>query len=124
MTAFNTIKPQSAINGICGLWQSDTINTTTPYRGVVLWYARRSVIKVFEVKQVCGSSPPANFVIHSRPIEFRKLSFTEALRSPLPTESLRKYLNLPRHSLSTEKRTAAFPDALALHPTFNEYIKH
>ena len=106
ITAYNTIKPQSAINGICGLWQSDTINTTTPYRGVVLWYARRSGIKVFE-----DNRGIMKYIL--RPEKFATFSFAEALRSPVPTESLGKYLNLPRHSLSNEKRTAAFPDALA-----------
>lgn len=113
MTAFNTIKPQSAINGICGLWQSDTINTTTPYRGVVLWYARRSGIKVFEENRGCRSSPRINYVIHSCPDQFRKLSVNGPLRSRVHPDTPRKYLNLSRHSLSTEKRSAALPDALA-----------
>lgn len=106
MTAFNTIKPQSTINGICGLWQSNTTNTTTPYRGVVLWYARRSGIKVFDENRVI-----MKYIL--RPEKFPALLANGPQRAPGLPDTFREYLNMSRHSLSTEKRAATFPDALA-----------
>lgn len=89
--AFNTIKPQSAISGICGLWQSDTINTTTPYRGVVLWYARRTGVMADYVFHSCFKPPREYFGsaaqrtprIRKRDREYL-LPFTYAMPLPKP----------------------------------------